>query len=89
MLINIIRIRIILGITITFSFLFIKEISKLETLRYENEKIVIQSNILEKENEQLKLKIEALKKDSEYIEVIARQELGMIKEGEKIIKFTK
>jgi len=89
MLINIIRISIILGITITFSFLFIKEISKLETLRYENEKIVVQSNILEKENEQLKLKIEALKKDSEYIEVIARQELGMIKEGEKIIKFTK
>lgn len=89
MLINIIRISIILGITIIFSFLFIEEISKLEILQYENEKIVILSSVLEKENEQLKLKIEALKKDKVYIEIIARQELGMIKEGEKIIKFTK
>jgi cell division protein FtsB len=89
MLINIIRISIIIGITIIFLFLFIDEISKLETLQYENEKIVVQSNALEKENRQLKLKIEALKKDKDYIEVIARQELGMIKEGEKIIKFTK
>ncbi len=89
MLINIIRISIILGITIIFSFLFIEEISKLEILQYENEKIVVQSSVLEKENGQLKLKIEALKKDKVYIEIIARQELGMIKEGEKIIKFTK
>ncbi|TDJ05707.1 MAG: hypothetical protein E2O67_04935 [Deltaproteobacteria bacterium] len=89
MLINIIRISIILGITIIFSFLFIEEISKLEILQYENDKIVIHSSVLEKENEQLKLKIEALKKDKAYIEIIARQELGMIKEGEKIIKFTK
>ena len=89
MLINIIRISIILGITIIFSFLFIEEISKLEILQYENDKIVVQSSVLEKENEQLKLKIEALKKDKAYIEIIARQELGMIKEGEKIIKFTK
>ena len=89
MLINIIRISIILGITIIFSFLFIEEISKLEILQYENEKIVVQSSVLEKENEQLKLKIKALKKDKFYIEIIARQELGMIKEGEKIIKFTK
>lgn len=89
MLINIIRISIILGITIIFSFLFIEEISKLEILQYENDKIVVHSGALEKENEQLKLKIEALKKDKVYIEIIARQELGMIKEGEKIIKFTK
>ncbi|NIP37576.1 MAG: septum formation initiator family protein [Candidatus Dadabacteria bacterium] len=89
MLINIIRISIILSITIIFSFLFIKEISKLEALQHENEKIIAQSTTLEKENEQLKMRIEALKKDQEYIEVIARQELGMIKEGEKIIKFTK
>lgn len=89
MVINIIRISIILCLTIVFSFLFIKEISKLEALKYENEKIITQGAALEKENELLKIKIEALKNDQEYIEVIARQELGMIKEGEKIIKFTK
>ncbi len=89
MLINIIRISIILVITIIFSFLFIKEISKLEALQHENDKILAESLALEKENEQLKMRIEALKKDNEYIEVIARQELGMIKKGEKIIKFSK
>ncbi|HSG30567.1 MAG TPA: septum formation initiator family protein [Thermodesulfobacteriota bacterium] len=89
MVINIIRISIILCLTIVFSFLFIKEISKLEALKHENEKIITQGAALEKENELLKIKIEALKNDQEYIEVIARQELGMIKEGEKIIKFTK
>lgn len=89
MLINIIRIGIILIITAVFSFLFIEEISKLEALQIENEKIVVQSNTLEKENQKLKMKIEALKEDQQYIEVIARQELGMIKDGEKIIKFTK
>ncbi|NIX15169.1 MAG: hypothetical protein GWN11_04655 [Candidatus Dadabacteria bacterium] len=89
MVINIIRISIILCLTIIFSFLFIKEISKLEALKHENEKIITQGAALEKENEQLKIKIEALKNDQEYIEIIARQELGMIKEGEKIIKFTK
>lgn len=89
MIINIIRIGIILSVTIIFSFLFIKEISKLEALQQENEKIVLQTANLEKENENLKIKIQALKEDQEYIDVIARQELGMIKEGEKIIKFTK
>ncbi len=89
MIINIIRIGIILSVTIIFSFLFIKEVSKLEALQQENEKIVLQTATLEKENENLKIKIQALKEDQEYIDVIARQELGMIKEGEKIIKFTK
>jgi len=89
MLINIIRVSIILVITIVFSFLFIEEISKLEILKNENEKIIVRGNDLEKENQQLKLKIDALKNDNYYIEIVARQELGMIKEGEKIIKFTK
>lgn len=89
MLINIIRVSIILVITIVFTFLFIEEISKLEILKNENEKIIVRGNDLEKENQQLKLKIDALKNDNYYIEIVARQELGMIKEGEKIIKFTK
>lgn len=89
MLINIVRISIILTFTIIFTFLFLEELSKLEALRNENEKIEKRIEELSSENDLLKLKIEALKNDDRYIEITARHELGMIKEGEKIIKFKK
>jgi cell division protein FtsB len=41
---------------------------------------------LEKENKELREKIEKIKKDPFYIEKILREEYGMIKEGELIIK---
>ncbi len=89
MLINIIRVGIILTVTIIFSFLFIEELSKLEALNKENDRIREETQELAKENEEFKLKIEALKNDERYIEITARQELGMIKEGEKVFKFKK
>ena len=46
-------------------------------------------SISSSENDLLRLKIEALKNDDRYIEITARHELGMIKDGEKIIKFKK
>ena len=89
MLINIIRVGIILTVTIIFSFLFLEELSKLEALNKENDRIREETQELAKENEEFKLKIEALKNDERYIEITARQELGMIKEGEKVFKFKK
>ena len=41
---------------------------------------------LEKENKELQEKIEKIEKDPFYIEKILREEYGMIKEGELIIK---
>ena len=89
MLINIIRVGIILTVTIIFSFLFLEELSKLEALNKENDRIREKTHELAKENEEFKLKIEALKNDERYIEITARQELGMIKEDEKVFKFKK
>jgi cell division protein FtsB len=42
---------------------------------------------LQSANEELKKKIELLKRDKLYREKVAREELRMIKEGEKIIIF--
>ncbi len=89
MLINIVRISIILTFTVIFSFLFIEELSKLEALKNENKKIQDRIKTISTENDLLKLKIEALKNNDRYIEITARHELGMIKDGEKIIKFIK
>jgi len=89
MLITFVRISIILTFTVIFSFLFIEELSKLEALKNENQKIEDRIKNLSSENDLLKLKIEALKNDDRYIEITARHELGMIKDGEKIIKFKK
>lgn len=89
MLINLLRIGVILTFTVIFSFLFIEELSKLEALKNENKKIEARIEKLSSDNELLKLKIEALKNNDRYIEITARHELGMIKDGEKIIKFKK
>lgn len=89
MLIHFVRISIILTFTVIFSFLFIEELSKLKALKKENEKIEARIKDLSNENDLLKLKIEALKNDERYIEITARHELGMIKDGEKIIRFKK
>ena len=40
------------------------------------------------EKKQLELEIERLKSDSLYIEEIAREEYGMIKEGEEVFQIT-
>ncbi|MBI5417872.1 septum formation initiator family protein [Candidatus Poribacteria bacterium] len=42
---------------------------------------------LEKEKIELEKEIYRLNKDDEYIESIAREQLGMIKEGEEVYKF--
>lgn len=47
----------------------------------------IENARLYKENLRTKRAIEALKEDTEAIEVIARDELGLIKDGEKVFIF--
>jgi cell division protein FtsB len=47
------------------------------------------SQTLEQENVNLHQLIERLKHDPKYVERIARTELGMIRENEKIIKFSR
>lgn len=56
-------------------------------LREENEKIEKKIEELEFANKELEGKIKAIKSDKRYIEKIAREELGMIKEGDKVYRF--
>lgn len=61
----------------------------LKQLRQEKQRLLLENKKLEKENLSLYREIDRLKNDMTYIESIARQELGMIKADELILKLKK
>lgn len=84
---RIIRALVVLVLIVIFSFLFSKESSELYFLKNENAKIEKKIEELESQNSAYVHKIKELKENEKYMEKVLREELGMIKEGEKIYKF--
>ena len=84
---RIIRSALILIVIIFVTFIFSREVSHLHFLNNENEVILNRIEKLSNENEDYKEKIEAIENDKRYIEKVIRDELGMIKKGEKIYRF--
>ena len=84
---KVIRSTLILIVIIFFTFIFSREISHLHHLNNENKIILKRIEKLSKENEDHKEKIEAIQNDKRYIENVIREELGMIKKGEKVYRF--
>ena len=66
---------------------FFNEISKVYFLKNENKRIEKRIGNLEAQNKAYRDEIKALKQDERYIEKILREELGMIKDKEKIFRF--
>jgi len=62
---------------------------ELNELQSEYQQLHHHSQSLEQENVDLHQLIERLKHDPKYVERIARTELGMIRDNEKIIKFSR
>ena len=87
MLKKIIRSSIILALIIFTTFIFSKETTHLNHLRKENDIILKRIEKLNNENEDYKEKIDSMENDKRYLEKIVRDELGMIKKGEKIYRF--
>ena len=84
---TIIRIILVVGVVSLLVYLFTREITHVYTLHQENEKEKVESLKLEKANSRLIRKIELIETDEAYKEKIIRQELGMIKKGEKVYRF--
>ncbi|MBI2487768.1 MAG: septum formation initiator family protein [Deltaproteobacteria bacterium] len=84
---TVVRSILIVSLTLAVVYLFTREISEVMFLREENEKIEKKIEELEFANKELEGKIKAIKSDKRYIEKIAREELGMIKEGDKVYRF--
>ncbi len=68
-------------------YLFAREGFYVHELYQENERVKSKIEELKMSNKELEKRIETLKKDKLYIEKVAREELGMIKQGEKVYKF--
>ena len=68
-------------------YLFTREGLHVDELYQENERIKGKIEELKMSNKELEKRINTLKNDKLYIEKVARDELGMIKQGEKVYKF--
>ncbi len=77
----------ILAVASFLVYMFAREISQVYALHRENDKVKLEGKELEMDNNELKKKIELIKTDKVYMEKIIREELGMIKTGEKIYRF--
>ena len=78
---------LILAIVSFLVYLFAREISQVYALHSENDKVKLEGKELEMANSELRKRIELIKTDRVYMEKVLREELGMIKTGEKIYRF--
>lgn len=81
------RIILVLAAVSLVVYLFAREVSHVYALHQENERVKTQGAELQKTNDELRKKIDLIKTDKAYMEKIIRDELGMIKTGEKIYRF--
>jgi len=78
---------LILAVVSFLVYMFAREISQVYALHRENDKVKLEGKELEMDNNELRMKIDLIKTDKVYMEKIIREELGMIKTGEKIYRF--
>ena len=85
-----VKVAIGLIVLITLGYTVFGEHGLIRMVRYkrQTQKLVKQSDNLKAENENLRQEIERLKNDRAYIERLAREELGMVKNGELVYQFT-
>ena len=67
----------------------INDMIQIYTLKKKNVATIEENEYLIKKNELLKTEIHLLENNNSYIQLIAREKLGMIKEGEIVYKFLK
>lgn len=58
----------------------------MQDLKQKNQEYSVRIKQLEKKNAQLLAERERLKNDPEYLEKVARERMGLIREGEKVYK---
>ena len=83
------RATLLIVLAALVTYLYIDGIEQVYRLHLENERTKAKIEGIAHKNRSLEMEIDALKNDKLYIERVAREELGMIKEGEKIYRFKK
>ena len=67
----------------------INDVIQIYIMKKKNIATIEENEYLMKKNELLKTEIRLLESNNSYIQLIAREKLGMIKEGEIVYKFLK
>ena len=67
----------------------INDVIQIYMMKKKNIATIEENKYLMKKNELLKTEIHLLESNNSYIQLIAREKLGMIKEGEIVYKFLK
>jgi len=75
--------KVLLVIVVCFAFVFTNLLYTEWGMRKQEREVRAQIQKLQKENQQLRKQVEMLNSDA-YIEKIAREKLGLVKEGEKV-----
>jgi len=66
--------------------LFLPEWNKLELMKRQRDELIRQKQTAELEQKQLEREVTLIKTDPEYVEMIARDKLDLMKEGETIYR---
>lgn len=84
-----IRKKIIKGLilVVILGIIYYPGYRRIQKMRYENHKLAVQLEELQKKNAYLEEKLKKLTTDLTYIEKRAREELGIAREGEIIYEF--
>ena len=83
---KLINLLIFLAALILLAIIFVPGYIKLASLNKENQGLTQEIQRLKQANEKLERELSLLEEDKEYIEKIAREKLGLTKEGEIIYK---
>ena len=76
----------IFGFLLLLVVIYLPGFTKLQELKNQNRQFILDMEELKKKNEELKVEKARLENDMDYIEKIAREKLGMVKENEIIYK---
>lgn len=77
---------IIVGFIAFFAFSYIRQIITMNRIQKEIDNKQLQLNEVKQKNERLQDEVEKINSDSsDYLEKLARERLGMIKPGEKVV----
>ncbi len=72
----------------TFQYVFNADSrARHDSLREELDRMQRLNRTLADDNERLRLQVDAIKTDDSYLEKMARQEFGMIRDGETVYRF--
>ncbi|MCY4261994.1 MAG: septum formation initiator family protein [Candidatus Dadabacteria bacterium] len=84
---RLIRLAVYSVIAVVVGLMFFNEISKVYFLKNENKRVEKRIEDINAQNDSYRQEIKSIEQDQKYLEKILREELGMIKDKEKIFRF--